>query len=495
MSLLSIHALLSHARPVAAAETASPADAHGFEAMLGRLSEPAASLADATKASDARAKDLGAKAANGQTSAARDDTALSALQSLEAALSSLARPAASTSPAVAPRMDPAAQSRDATPLGAALHQAADALGEAAASGRLSIKGMLQADPALRVTDIQMRTFLGVSGATPARAGAAPLSRDAAWSPAEIVAAAAAPVALSSACDPPALSPAAISASSLTQPTFAAPVAKPTLAATRSPAAAVAPAAVVAPFPSAAAEAHVSSPVAPARRSGEDNRTGAPASLHAVSGAVDSSASSGAFGSTGARGAEGGVNNDARGGSAATSAVDAASGISAASAPATVALADLPAFLAGEASSLTSAAATEAPSASSSPTTPAAARTAQAVKELKISLDPADLGEMTIKLRLADGKLSVSIAVANPSTLGTIQDDRELIAARLAGGGQTLENLVISRQALATQGVSQTDGSDESGGASTDEGGSDPDMPQRPPARPGAGGGGFGALRV
>ena len=53
--------------------------------------------------------------------------------------------------------------------------------------------------------------------------------------------------------------------------------------------------------------------------------------------------------------------------------------------------------------------------------------------------------MTLKLRLAGGKLSVTIGVANPQTLAAIEDDRALIAARLGAGEQALEDLVIQRQ--------------------------------------------------
>jgi hypothetical protein len=109
------------------------------------------------------------------------------------------------------------------------------------------------------------------------------------------------------------------------------------------------------------------------------------------------------------------------------------------------LASLPAFIADQASAL----AADAPSATSAAaTTSATPKAAQAVKELQISLEPADLGEMTLELRLADGKLSVTIAVANPKTLGAIEDDRALIAARLGAGDQTLEDLVIQRQTAA-----------------------------------------------
>ncbi len=92
-------------------------------------------------------------------------------------------------------------------------------------------------------------------------------------------------------------------------------------------------------------------------------------------------------------------------------------------------------------------AAEAAPPSADPEAPETPRAAQAVKELQISLDPANLGAMTLKLRLVGGKLAVTIVVANPQTLSAIEDDRALIAARLSTGGQSLDDLVIQRQAL------------------------------------------------
>src|SRR6185437_16086283 len=109
---------------------------------------------------------------------------------------------------------------------------------------------------------------------------------------------------------------------------------------------------------------------------------------------------------------------------------------------TVPLASLPTFIADQANAL----AASAPDAASASTAAAAPQAAQAVKELNITLDPANLGQMTLKLRLAGGKLSVTIGVANPKTLTSIEDDRAVIAARLGGGDQMLEALVIQRQA-------------------------------------------------
>jgi flagellar hook-length control protein FliK len=142
----------------------------------------------------------------------------------------------------------------------------------------------------------------------------------------------------------------------------------------------------------------------------------------------------------------------RGGETTSAAVTATSQSAAASTSASafiVAFADLPNFIADQAGSLSSAAA--APD--SAPATNAAAnpspKAAEAVKELQISLDPADLGAMTLKLRLAGGKLSVTISVANPQTLAAIKDDSALISQRLSSNNQALDDLVIQQQNLAS----------------------------------------------
>ena len=532
MSHISIHALTTAALP-AAAPSATLADAQGFEAMLGRMAEKAApqTLRDAT----ADARDTHARV---DLAAAPDAATLSALQSLEAALSGLVAKATPATACVAPTAAPGAKSA-ATPLGTALDQAAGALGQAAATGPISIKGMLQADPSLGLKDVQMRTFLGVAGATPARAGATPLPAEGAWSPTNLFRSEApsfdmATAAVSASASPPATSTAVrapapavpanaplVSAAPGAMTQVSAPSAQsrpatptplPTIVATPPTAQAQAPAppiptlvaaalvkpvvAVAPAAPSPAISPSANAPVASPRKASANSGAPSSGSSPALNGAVAPMHSSNAGGPVGSATARsgGGGGAGASGGTASTDATAATSPDSAAAAPLTVALADLPAFLADQASSLTSTAAPDAPAASSNPATTPAAKTAQAVKELKISLDPADLGEMTVKLRLANGKLSVSIAVANPSTLGAIEDDRALIAARLAGGDQTLEDLVISRQTPTTQGVSQTHGSDDSGAATPDEGGSDPDAPPRPTARNRAGGD-FGALLV
>jgi hypothetical protein len=114
---------------------------------------------------------------------------------------------------------------------------------------------------------------------------------------------------------------------------------------------------------------------------------------------------------------------------------------------TVAFADLPNFIVDQAGSLSAAAPDAAPATNAAGNS--SPKAAEAVKELQISLDPADLGAMTLKLRLAGGKLSVTISVANPQTLAAIKDDSALIAQRLGSNNQALDDLVIQQQNLAS----------------------------------------------
>ena len=102
--------------------------------------------------------------------------------------------------------------------------------------------------------------------------------------------------------------------------------------------------------------------------------------------------------------------------------------------ASIPLSSLADFVADQASSLTS------PSSPSAPTPSAPAP--QAVKELEISLDPANLGALSVKMRLANGKLSIAIGVSSSSTLAAIESERDAIIARLGSTEHPLENLVI-----------------------------------------------------
>jgi hypothetical protein len=65
------------------------------------------------------------------------------------------------------------------------------------------------------------------------------------------------------------------------------------------------------------------------------------------------------------------------------------------------------------------------------------------------------------MRLANGKLSVVISVANPKTLATIEGERDAIAGRLGGNQQELEDLTIRRQLDFAQGSNGKAGEDSS----------------------------------
>jgi flagellar hook-length control protein FliK len=65
-----------------------------------------------------------------------------------------------------------------------------------------------------------------------------------------------------------------------------------------------------------------------------------------------------------------------------------------------------------------------------------------VKELEISLDPAKLGALSVKMRLAKGKLSIAIGVSSSKTLAAIEGEGDAIIARLGSTQHPLENLDI-----------------------------------------------------
>ena len=130
---------------------------------------------------------------------------------------------------------------------------------------------------------------------------------------------------------------------------------------------------------------------------------------------------------------------------ATKGIDASRGVATATKSATsLPVSGLADFIAGEAEfDVGAAASADASSgaAAATPQTPGATK----VKELVISLDPENLGKMSLRLRLTNGKLSVSIGVANQQTLAALESESGAIASRLAGGQQSLESLTIHAQ--------------------------------------------------
>ncbi len=429
------------ATPSASAPPAAQADT-GFAALLGKMADPKATV-DASLSGGAAKSKGDAKVADGAPAAEATTSTLSALQSLEAALVGFGAPQPpdahappapmSGRPSTAAATPAAANARgNASTLNCALATVAGALDGSAAGaawdggGKTPLKALLQADPTLGLSDFQMKTHLAAAGATPVRVGPTTLGIDSAWHPLGAAAPAnatgvnvgAAPdAALTNA---PALPALASSAQAATLETFA-----PNLAAR----------ARANPSPRADVQARASTHASPTPSS----HTGAPPPV-AFAGAVTVVSPSAASADIAPR------KDETAGASGAAGVTTAAASADAGAAPAlSLPLAQLPAFIAEQASTLAAPAA-DAPSATGSTAPAVQAKAAQAVKELNIALDPADLGQMTLTLRLAGGKLSVTIDVANPQTLAAIEGDRSLIAARILNGDQSLENLVIQRQA-------------------------------------------------
>ncbi len=562
MNAIAVHAALAAAAPGPSAAPANPEPSSeaGFATLLNEMSQPRAS----SMKSDAPAKD---KPAPEEAPAnAPDASTLSALQSLEAALNGFASllppPAAATrsAPAAAASQQPATTTGGA-PVSAALTAVAGALGGGAwdVSGKVPLKAQLQADPSLGLSDFQMRTFLAVAGATPAKAGGTALGADSVWSPlspAKTVEVAAIPAA-NAVADMTPSQPAAASAPKIAPPSaaplaivnealaaaapkpaaanpYAAVAALPAAAAPK-PVAGQAMAAAPAPMPTvtdaappaiadpplslAAAQTlaqHLQTLTAPvgsgagasnaprnvAPRAASDKPShGAPAAPVAGPASAEPVSPAGSSRQTSGGAARRGEGEAPAASSPETAAIAAAATAESAAAPVfSVPLANLPTFIADQANTLASA---NTPAARIATSTPAQTpKAAQAVKELNIALEPAELGQMTLKLRLTGGKLSVTIAVANPTTLSSIEDDRALIAARLGAGDQTLEDLVIQRQAPSTAENASSHGfsSDSGAGSSTTDGGSGSSSPRDPqsgaPPRGGAAtGGAFGDLIV
>ncbi len=135
-----------------------------------------------------------------------------------------------------------------------------------------------------------------------------------------------------------------------------------------------------------------------------------------------------------------VDADATGKTAAAALTLAGAGLdSGSSGPTPIPLSQLADFVADEASSLSS----PNPAAPASPSSSALAP--QAVKELEISLDPVNLGALSVKMRLANGKLSIVISASSSSTLTAIENERSAITASLGSTQQPLESLVIRSQ--------------------------------------------------
>ncbi len=137
------------------------------------------------------------------------------------------------------------------------------------------------------------------------------------------------------------------------------------------------------------------------------------------------------------------------------AVNAAADLAAAGA-ASVSVGQLADWLASEASDLASPA--------TSTTAASSSGTAQAVKELQINLDPADLGAVSVTMRIAQGQLSVVMEVAKQSTLNAIENERGAIADRLGLSAQSLESLIIKPSATSQTGAESANAQDQQSGS-------------------------------
>jgi len=81
------------------------------------------------------------------------------------------------------------------------------------------------------------------------------------------------------------------------------------------------------------------------------------------------------------------------------------------------------------------------SASAATASGAATRTAP-IKELDVQLNPASLGNLTIEMRLSEGKLAITIKAAKSDTLKLIDGERGSISDKLASLNFTVESVTV-----------------------------------------------------
>jgi hypothetical protein len=99
--------------------------------------------------------------------------------------------------------------------------------------------------------------------------------------------------------------------------------------------------------------------------------------------------------------------------------------------------------------------------SASPATTSAA-SVNPVKELDVSLNPADLGSLTVKMRIANGNLSVVIETEKSSTAKMIESERQAIVDRLGSASQPIASVVIK----AADGAPTQGGNNNGSGSAT-----------------------------
>jgi hypothetical protein len=103
--------------------------------------------------------------------------------------------------------------------------------------------------------------------------------------------------------------------------------------------------------------------------------------------------------------------------------------------------------------------------------------AQAVKELQIDLNPAHLGAVSVKMRMAQGQLSVVMEVVKPSTLKAIEGERSAIADRLGLSAQSLE-ILIAKPTATNPTSAESDHARNQKPGSQENGQSDPNRPSQ-----------------
>lgn len=137
-----------------------------------------------------------------------------------------------------------------------------------------------------------------------------------------------------------------------------------------------------------------------------------------------------------------------------------SGSSSAGVAFSVAASDLPGVIASLVDDQPAASGSSGPTGRSSGPIPPTAPGDTVVKELDLSLDPADLGKISVKLRSDGVNLSVVIEVQKREALKQVEAQKDLIAQRLGADGQTVSSVVVREAPAAAQasGGNEADGS-------------------------------------
>ena len=91
-----------------------------------------------------------------------------------------------------------------------------------------------------------------------------------------------------------------------------------------------------------------------------------------------------------------------------------------------------------------------------------AGSANPVKELDVRLNPSDLGSLSVKMRIANGNLTVVIETEKSSTAKMIESERDSILARLGSADQPIASIVIK----ASDNASMQGGNNNAPGSAT-----------------------------